>query len=225
MVVALEAITTGMGNAHPSITLDGSGNPLSDVSGEIERFLASLPPSALDWARVQERSEDPVDLARNRARIRNLPPLTAIDVVTRDGRTIHGELVEANEQEFKIWVRVQSGSGKKSMDLRYDEIDSVTLPEWNGWMPDDRVDRIQSGKRIEVLLVDQTKVKGRLRSATTAVLTLEQQKGETRELSRNEIACVRVLGMPGATKAALIAGAAVGGAFLLSWIALATYSP
>ncbi len=199
------------------ILADAQDGPLREllhnIPGEVERFVANVPEARLGGSSGSQSDEEEVDLARMRARIRNLPLGAEIQVVVRGGERFEGELAEATSEKFALSIKITSRGGRLKKRLRYEDVDSFVLPESNGWMPVEKIQQIEKGKRIEVLLVDDTKVKGRLSSATAKILKLDMGRGRTQDFSFGEVASVRNQGMQTGVIVAIV-GAGVG-AFLL----------
>jgi hypothetical protein len=187
---------------------------LRDISGEVERYVASVPEAELVF---EQRSED-VELARFRARMRRLPSNAEVAVVLRNGDRVEGELADtSSSEEFALWIRPGSSTSSVKKRFRYEEVEarSSVLPERDGWIPIERISRIETGKKVELLLVDETTTKGRYASVTREAVILDQGEGKARELPLDDVASVRTRGMTSSTKIAIIAGSIAGGLILL----------
>jgi hypothetical protein len=154
--------------------------------------------------------------------MRRLRSRAEVSVVLRGGERVEGELAESGSEEFELWVRAESGGTWVKKDFRYDEIQSSVLPKSDGWVPIEQISGIERGKKVEVLLVDETTFKGRFSSMSPWVLTLDLGDEKTREVPIDEVASLRTRGMDMVTKSAIIAGSIVGGLFLITYIMLAT---
>ena len=203
---------------------------LSNIPTEVELFLETLPLAERAWAENISRQEsndskETLETARRRVRIRLLSQGTEISVVLRDGRKIRGELADAGDEEFGIMVpqtEFRRGPTIK-VSVRYDEVASAELPESGRWKAVEEIQRIQAKKRIEVLLLDETRVQGELVSADPEGFVLTLDKDTTRDFSLNEVVSVRELGMPRRNKVAVglvITGLAVSAFALWFLIAL-----
>ena len=190
---------------------------LRDLSVEVERFATNMAAADWDWS---QRTEEEIEVARLRARIRNLRAGMEIAVVALGGQRFEGDLESAEPTEFALWINQGSRSHKFLKHLRYEDIESAVLPKWNGWTSIDELQNIEEGKRVEVLLVDERKINGRFSSATTEVLALELGKGQRQEVSLDEVAGVRTKGLRRGDKIAIACGAILGGLVLATIAAL-----
>ena len=82
-------------------------------------------------------------------------------------------------------------------------------------VPPEKVHEIPLGKRIEVVLLNGEKVRGRVLDATEQGFTLSLGKDVNREFAFDEVASVRKLGMRTVWWVIIIAGAVLGGLVIL----------
>jgi hypothetical protein len=185
------------------------GDRLRNMSREAERFRESLPEREREWSHGRTgvgQSNEEVERARLRVRIQDLPPGKKISVVTRGGGPFVGELIEARAEDFLLWVDLDSGNGKIKKRLTYDELERAVLPEWNGWMPPEKIGSWKENQKVELLLVNGTKAKGRLLSVSRVEWFLKTKGEETQRFSFDDIASVRKAGMGRAAKVAIVSG-------------------
>jgi len=226
-VVAHEVEAVAPGQPEPALTLK---HRLNDMPREVERFVESKREADWAWAHNTFEQESPdskeaVEAARRRVKIRMLPQGTEISVVLRDGRKIRGELADAADEEFGLMVpQTEFRRGPKiKVSIRYDDVVSSELPETSRWKAVEEVQDIPAGKRIEVLLLDETRVEGSLARANLDGFVLTLDDSTTREFSLNEVASVREIGLPTRTKVGIglaITGLAVSAFALWFLIAL-----
>ena len=186
---------------------------LRDMSSEAARFFDGLPESertSLRGIDAQQTVEtrDETELARLRVRMRQLSPGAEIIVVLRDGERVRGELAGATEDEFSLNVPHLTGRKGVKFDrtFHYEEVESADLPEAKGWSAPEKIRELAIGKRIEMLLLDGSKVNGSLKSVTGRRFELEVGKKDVREYSFDEIASVRPAGMRTSSKVVLAVG-------------------
>jgi hypothetical protein len=140
--------------------------------------------------------------------MRHLPPGTEITIVLRDGERVQGELVSATEEEFSLKVPYRSGrmSGRVRKTFQYEALENADLTEAKGWSAPEKIRELPIGKRIELLLLDESKVDGSLKSVTNRGFELEVGKKDVREYSFDEVAGVRPAGMRTSSKIVLAVG-------------------
>jgi small nuclear ribonucleoprotein (snRNP)-like protein len=166
---------------------------IRDMSAEAERFLERLPESGwLDDGSGLGTSES-LEAARLRTRLRNLPSGTEIAVTLRGGERVRGDLAGANEESFDLFMQATEGP-KIKRSFRYEDVESSDLPEASGWIAPEKIRMIPKGKKVEVLLVDGEKLRGRLRELTDRGFALEVERSTVREYPYEQLASLRTAG-------------------------------
>jgi small nuclear ribonucleoprotein (snRNP)-like protein len=230
LVVPVTPMSAGVEDSRTMAPSDSGplASRLRDMTSEGARFFVGLSDSersALHGVDSRQESEAlaDTDLARLRVRMQQLSTGTAITVVLRDGERVRGELANATQEEFDL--AVPHPSGRKGVTFRrtfrYEEIASADIPEAKGWSAPEKIRELSLGKRVEMLLVDGSKVEGNLKSVTGRGVELESGKKGVRDYAFEEIASVRPSGMTTSTKIVIIAG--VVGGILLALSAVVYY--
>lgn len=176
---------------------------LRDMSSEAARFLEGLSESERMSLQMEARNE--TDATRLRLRMRQLPLGVGITVALRDGERVRGELAGTTEEEFSLNVPHRTGSRtvKLRRTFRYEEVESADLPEAKGWSAAEKIRELPMGKRIELLLLDGSKVRGTLKNVAGRGFQLEVGKNDVREYSFDDVASVRPQGMRTSAKITL----------------------
>jgi small nuclear ribonucleoprotein (snRNP)-like protein len=185
---------------------------LQDISSEATRFFDGLPES--ERLRLQE-TDDPqtrptteaTEKARLRVRLRQLPSGTEVTIVLRGGERVQGELLEVTEDDFSLHVPyLGQRDAKLKKTLHYEDVESAEIPEAKGWSAPEKIRELPIGKRIEIVLLDGSKVTGSLKSISARGFELEVGKKAVREYLFDEAACLRPAGMRRSTKIVLAVG-------------------
>jgi hypothetical protein len=159
---------------------------------------------------------EPSEGARLRARLLNLPAGTEIRLSFENAQSTTGELADAAQDDFALWTRMESG-GKVKRRFRYDAVTSSSVPDWKGWKSPTALREVDTGRRVEVLLIDNRKVRGRLLEVSELDYRLELESGGTVDYSVDRTASVRTLGRSLTTKLIIVAS-------VVGLIALAGYT-
>jgi hypothetical protein len=196
---------------------------LRNISAEAEGFFDGLPEAERmtlhnDLQDTRETS-DSANVARLRVRMRQLSSGADIAIVLRGGERVRGELAGAAEEEFSLFVPHPAGKRhpKLRRSFRYEEVERAELPQPKGWWASEKIRELPMGKRIEVLLVDGSKLEGRLTRVTDHGFGLLIDKTDAREYSFDDVASARSAEM--STHAKVLIGAGVAAGILLGLLA------
>jgi len=203
--------------ARPANTLE---ERLADISAEATCFLDDM--SEPDRVLLRQQADMGVETAGLRARIQNLPLGQEVAVIVRTGEHFRGELAEAKSDEFTLWIKSESRSGRVKKTLQYQEVDSAVLPEWKGWMSPENLHDFKTDERLELLLTTGTKIKGRLSSISEQAVVVRLNGDERRTFDIHDVASVRKQGMQTWMKATIVVGIVVVALIGASYAALAS---
>lgn len=183
---------------------------IADMEAEAARFMSEKLISEDDFSPG----------ARARVTLLNLPTGSKLAIALRDGRRVPGELTNAeSEEEFTLLVDLdadgdgnrarshQSGATHVKRRFRFEDVENIDLSR-TSWMGPEALEGVEAGKRVEVLLLDGSKVRGRLKSRTAESFTLEHGGKATRDYPFEQVAMARKSGVK--TSTVVLIGVAVG---------------
>lgn len=182
---------------------------IADMEAEAARFLSEKCASDHTLAAG----------ARVRVTLLNLPPGSEIAIQLQDGKRVPGKLRDVGAEKFALLVDVDAeGNANAALSdrsrgthvtrtFRFEDVESIDLSR-TSWMGPEALERMEAGKRVEVLLLDGSKVQGRLKSRTAAGFTLELGGKATHDYPFEQVAMARKSGMTTSTKAWIGVGVA-----------------
>lgn len=160
---------------------------------------------------------------RLRAILLNLPRDFEVLVVLSDGQKLRGRVTDIQKVSFTLFAKpIENASGRYGFTIEttieYHDVASLHTPGIDDWLALERIDEIDPGKRIEVLLLNGVSLRGRLEELTDQGFTLLLERKEKREFTRSEVAAFRrASGMSTGQKATIII-AAVGAGLLVMYL-------
>jgi small nuclear ribonucleoprotein (snRNP)-like protein len=181
---------------------------LADMRAEAVRFMNGQPASVGRWT-----------FARARILLLNLPAGSKLSVQCRDGRRVQGELKDVGPEEFALLVDVEQAAAedpklsglrrgaKVTRRIRIEDVESIDF-SGNGWIRGESLMDIEVGKNVEVLMLDGSRFRGRLKSRTTERFTLEHG-GKLSDHPFDEVVMARQGGMKTSTAVWIGAGVAL----------------
>jgi small nuclear ribonucleoprotein (snRNP)-like protein len=162
---------------------------LSNMEAEVKRFLDPNTANSSGLLLEQETRSTDESAEAVRAKLLSLEPGTKIRLVLLDGETVQGRLVEVTDDAFLISAEIDKNQYVRR-EFSFDQVEALenyVLPE--------KVQEIPVDKRVEVVLFNGEKIRGRVLGATEQGFTLSLEGDEYREFTFDEVKSVRKLGM------------------------------
>jgi hypothetical protein len=159
-------------------------------------------------AAAQHSSDDrPIEVARLRAKLGITRSGTKISITLHDGQIWEGKLAEVTEDDFSLAVNLENETrGNLKKHIRFAEVESAEIPLANGWTTPEAIRTLPSGKRIEILLLNETTLEGHLSRVSDQGFVLDLGKERDQEIAWDEVVLVRERGMRGIYKFLIVVG-------------------
>jgi ribosome maturation factor RimP len=207
-------VQVGAVSAQAPTTNPTFAQRISDVAREIHRLETSIVLESTTGVQEEEvrQTNDSIRASRFRVILETIQPGTKIEAVLRDRKKVQGRLAEVTDTGFSLFVPADEDSGlrgargevKKKLD--FEQLEDLEFAGSEKLLTPDKAQEMPQGEKVEVLLLDGGKTKGRLAEVTADSLVLTKGNEESHELAFDEIAAVRKTGMSTPTKILLIAG-------------------